>query len=45
MIEFGARSNGSAITERIRELADYLKGTLYRFVEKFGIDIVVPQNC
>jgi len=33
------------ITERIRALADYLKSTLYRFVEKFDIDIIIPQNC
>ncbi len=33
------------VTERIRALADYLKSTLYRFVEKFAIDIIVPQNC
>jgi glycosyltransferase involved in cell wall biosynthesis len=33
------------VTERIRALADYLKSTLYRFVEKFDIDIIVPQNC
>jgi glycosyltransferase involved in cell wall biosynthesis len=33
------------VTERIRALADYLKSTLYRFVEKFAIDIIIPQNC
>jgi len=33
------------VTERIRALADYLKSTLYRFVEKFDIDILIPQNC
>jgi glycosyltransferase involved in cell wall biosynthesis len=33
------------VTERIRALADYLKGTLYRFVEKFDIDLLIPQNC
>ena len=33
------------VTERIRALADYLKSTLYRFVEKFHIDIIIPQNC
>jgi hypothetical protein len=41
---WGTEQRERFITERIRELADYLKGTLYRFVEKFGIDIVVPQN-
>ncbi|MEK9773253.1 MAG: glycosyltransferase family 4 protein [Opitutae bacterium] len=33
------------VTERIRALADYLKSTLYRFVEKFAIDLLIPQNC
>lgn len=33
------------VTERIRALADYLKSTLYRFVEKFNIDLLIPQNC
>ncbi len=33
------------VTERIRALADYLKSTFYRFVEKFDIDLLIPQNC
>ena len=33
------------VTERIRALSDFIKSTLYRFVEKFDIDILVPQNC
>ena len=33
------------VTERIRALSEYIKSTLYRFVEKFDIDILVPQNC
>jgi len=33
------------VTERIRALADYLKGTIYHFVDKFDIDILIPQNC
>ena len=33
------------VTERIRDLAEYIKGTLYRFVEKFDIDILIPQNA
>lgn len=33
------------VTERIRALADYLKSSIYKFVEKFDIDIVIPQNC
>ena len=33
------------VTERIRAMADYLKSTLYRYVEKFSIDLIIPQNC
>ncbi len=33
------------VSERIWEMARYLKSTLYRFVEKFDIDILVPQNA
>jgi glycosyltransferase involved in cell wall biosynthesis len=42
---WGTETRSRLVTERIRELANYLKGTLYRFVEKFGIDILVPQNA
>ena len=45
MSEFGEQLNDRFVTERIRSLADYLKSTLYRFVEKYGIDILIPQNC
>jgi glycosyltransferase involved in cell wall biosynthesis len=33
------------ISERIREMAGYLKSTLYEFVEKYQIDALIPQNC
>ena len=33
------------VTERIRNLADYLKSTLYQFADKFDLDILIPQNC
>ncbi len=42
---WGTETRSRLVTERIRELANYLKSTLYRFVEKFGIDILVPQNA
>lgn len=32
------------VTERIRELAEYLKKTLYEFVDYHRIDILIPQN-
>ncbi len=33
------------VTARIRDAADYLKGTLYDFVRRFEIDLLVPQNA
>ncbi len=42
---WGAGKRDRFVTERIRALADYLKCTLYRFVEKYSIDILIPQNC
>ena len=32
------------LLERIREMAEYLKQTLYDFVEYHKIDILIPQN-
>ena len=32
------------VSERLLQVARYLKGTLYRFVEEYQIDLVVPQN-
>lgn len=42
---WGTETRSRLVTDRIRDLADYLKSTLYRFVEKFDIDILVPQNA
>ncbi|MEM7384553.1 MAG: glycosyltransferase family 4 protein [Verrucomicrobiota bacterium] len=33
------------VTDRIREMADYLKSTLDRFVQRFEIDILIPENA
>jgi mannosylglucosylglycerate synthase len=41
----GRLTRQRAVTRRVRELADYLKDTLYRFVERFQIDLLVPQNA
>jgi glycosyltransferase involved in cell wall biosynthesis len=35
----------SFVTERIREMADYLKSTLYDFVSRFGIEVLIPENA
>lgn len=42
---WGKGSRDRFVTERIRAMADYLKGTIYQFVDKFAIDILIPQNC
>ncbi|MDP0501069.1 MAG: glycosyltransferase family 4 protein [Verrucomicrobiota bacterium JB022] len=33
------------VSRRIRDLADYLKRTLYVFVERHNIDVLVPENA
>ncbi len=33
------------VSERIRELIEYLKTTIYAFVRRFEIDILVPENA
>ncbi|MGK0184369.1 MAG: glycosyltransferase involved in cell wall biosynthesis [Verrucomicrobiales bacterium] len=33
------------VSERVRDSADYLKSAIYRFVDYFDIDILVPQNA
>jgi len=35
---------GQAVSQRIRELAEYLKGTLYDYRERFELDILILQN-
>ena len=37
------RSRGT--TQRIHEMAGYLKDTLYRFIDRFEIDLIIPQNA
>ena len=41
---WGVSQRDRLVTRRIRELANYLKDSLYRFVEYHKIDILVPQN-
>lgn len=42
---YGVRQRSSDVTKKIYELADYLKQTLYEFVERFGIDIMIVENA
>ncbi len=41
---FGARVRGRFVTQKIYELKRKLKNELYRFIEKFDIDLLVPEN-
>ncbi|MHC4870428.1 MAG: glycosyltransferase [Planctomycetota bacterium] len=42
---WGKYNRSSHVTKRIGKLAEYLKGTLYDFVHKFDISILVVQNA
>lgn len=42
---FGRLKRDSDLTRKINELADFLKRTIYDFVEQFKIDILVVQNA
>ena len=42
---FGARVRQRSVTQRIYELKRVLKNELYRFIEKFSIDLLVPENA
>ncbi|MEM7790238.1 MAG: glycosyltransferase family 4 protein [Verrucomicrobiota bacterium] len=41
---WGTMRRDPKVTTRIRELADYLKQTLYDFVDHHQIDLLIPQN-
>jgi mannosylglucosylglycerate synthase len=41
---WGASRRSPLVTRRIIELAEYLKGTLYKFVAHFEIDVLVIEN-
>jgi glycosyltransferase involved in cell wall biosynthesis len=41
---FGTTTRTRAVTTRIHELKDQLKDELYRFIEKFQIEVLIPQN-
>lgn len=42
---FGSKKRSREVTGKIHTLRHYLKERLYRFLEKFKIDILIPQNC
>ena len=41
---WGVSQRDPLVTERIRDLATYLEAMLRRFVDRFGIDVLVPEN-
>ena len=42
---WGRLHRDRAVSERILEVAGYLKSTLYRFVDQYDLDILIPQNA
>jgi len=42
---YGRLQRSADLTRKINELSDFLKRTIYDFVEKFDIDILVVQNA
>lgn len=42
---WGVQTRSVHVTKRIRAIANYLKTTLYDFVENYSIDILVPENA
>jgi glycosyltransferase involved in cell wall biosynthesis len=42
---FGARVRGRFVTQKIYELKRKLKDDLYHFIEKYEIDLLVPENA
>ncbi len=41
---WGTSHRSPLLTRRILDLTEYLKGTLYNFVERFNIDVLVIEN-
>lgn len=42
---FGHNQRGRDITKRIQALKEIIKDHLYKFIEKFNIDMLVAENC
>jgi len=42
---WGKHDRSRMVTDRIRELKEYLKSTLYDFRDSFGIEMLIPQNA
>lgn len=42
---WGRTMRSPLVTRRIREMAEYLKYTIYEFVEQFDLTMLILQNC
>jgi glycosyltransferase involved in cell wall biosynthesis len=42
---WGRRTRDPLVSKRIRNIADYLKATLYQFVDRFQVDVLIPENA
>ncbi len=42
---WGADTRAPLVSRRVRDMAEYLKGTLYEFVQTFDISLMVIQNA
>jgi glycosyltransferase involved in cell wall biosynthesis len=42
---FGVRTRGREVTDKINEVALLLKDHIYNFIEKFNIELLIPQNA
>jgi len=42
---FGVRTRTPEMTRKIYQVAEHLKDTLYQFVERFSIDVLVAENA
>jgi glycosyltransferase involved in cell wall biosynthesis len=42
---FGAKSRNRETSDTVHKLTQKLKGALYDFVEKFDIDLIIPENA
>ncbi len=42
---FGVRVRSRTVTRKIHQVKEHLKDELYRFIEKFDIDLLIPENA
>jgi glycosyltransferase involved in cell wall biosynthesis len=42
---FGKRTRARETTNKILELKEHIKGKLYEFINTYGIDVIIAENC